>query len=328
MAAVALLVDREQRFEVDPHLTTGYARKYAGMEFHIARTLRRLGHAVTVIPCETGQQLIAALMAPRPDVAFNATEHMYGQRTGDLQVPALLELLRIPYTGATPATLLLCRDKAVSKALASKVGVRVPEFALATVGDEDPIGVPPFPVVVKPLSRDSSEGITLGSLVSTRTALRQRLRVVHRRYRDAAIIEAFVDGIDTYTFALEGPALQIRPPHQLLIDSQGSPAHSMATYQVKHSETYRKRWRIRSRAARLRPSTLAELEQSVRRLWPVLQLRDYARLDFRVTPRGEAVFLEANANPGFSPMSRSDRWSAADYEAAVRQVIENALARG
>jgi D-alanine-D-alanine ligase len=324
---VALLIDREQRVEGDPDLTSRRALAHAAMEFSIARTLRRLGYAVSIVACETGEQLVADLTALRPDAAFNVTEHLHGRRSADLQVAALLELLRIPYTGATPSALVLCRDKAVSKSLAAKVGVRVPEFALAPVGVDAPFDVPPFPVVVKPLSRDSSEGITLGSLVRTRAALQERLRFVHRRFGDAAIIESFVDGVDTYVFAVEGKTLQIRPPHQLHIDAQGSAARSMATYQVKHSETYRKRWGIRSRAARLNAATLRELQDVVRRLWPVLHLRDYARFDFRLTPANELVFIEANANPGFSPASRSDNWSAADYQSAVRQVIENALSR-
>jgi D-alanine-D-alanine ligase len=324
---VALLVDREQVIEGDSGLESRGARLHVAMEFHIARTLRTLGHEVSVIPCVSGQQLAAELTAHRPDIAFNAVEHMYRRRTADLQVAALLELFRIPYTGATPAALLLCRDKAVSKSLAAKVGVLVPEFALAPIGDESPLDVPPFPVMVKPVSRDSSEGITLRSLVRTRTALQARLRVIHHRYRDAAIIESFIDGTDTYVFALEGETLQIRPPHELRIASEGSAARSIATYHVKHSEAYRKRWGVRSRAARLPAATLHELERSVRRLWPVLQLRDYARLDFRITAAGEVYFLEANANPGFSPASRSDNWSPADYQSAVQQVIENALAR-
>lgn len=295
------------------------------MEYHVERTLRRLGHHVTVVEALSGAQLVADLTNLRPDVVFNATEHMYRRRTGDLQIAALLELLRIPYTGATPAALLLCRDKAASKALAAKVGVRVPDFALAPVGELDPLDVPPYPVVVKPLSNDSSEGITLGSLVRTRGALTRRLRIVHRQQRDAAIIESFIEGVDTYLFALEGRTLQLRAPHELVLPACG--ARSMATFFVKHDQAYRDRWRIRSRPARVEARTLREMQTAVRRVWPVLQLRDYARIDFRVTPDGVPYFLEANANPGFSPASRADRWSAGDYQAAVRQVIANALRR-
>lgn len=294
------------------------------MEYHIARTLRRLGHHVTPLVATSGKQLVRDLTRLAPDVVFNATEHMYQRRTADLHIASLLELLRIRYTGATPASLLLCRDKASSKAIAEKVGVRVPPFALAPRGELAPRDVPPYPVVVKPLSNDSSQGITLRSVVKTNEALKERLRIVHRS-RDAAIIESFIDGTDTYVFAVEGRTLQIRPPHELIIRAAG--ARSMATYHVKHNESYRSRWKVISRPAKLAPKTLREVQTAVRRLWPALQLRDYARIDFRVTAEGVPYFIEANANPGFSPASRADKWTPEEYEAAVQQVIANALRR-
>jgi len=324
---VVLLVDREARIDGDPDLTSERAQRRAPMEHHIARTLRTLGWEVTIIPCRTGEQLVAVLTALEPDVVFNVTEHMYGRRTADLQVCALLDLLRIPYTGSTAAALLLTRDKAASKGLAAMAGVRVPAFALAAVGDPEPHGVPPFPVVVKPVSHDSSEGISLRSLVRDERGLRRQIATVHRRYRQPAVIESFIDGVDLYAFALEGKRLQIRAPQQLSIDTGGEPARSMATFAVKHDESYRERWRIHHHAAEVSPKTRRELHRAVHRLWPVLQLRDYARFDFRMTPDGELYFIEANANPGFSPVSRSDNWSEEDYTAAVKTVVENAVKR-
>ena len=324
---VVLLVDREARIDGDPDLTSERALRRAPMEYHIARTLRQLGWEVTVIRSLSGEQLVAVLTALEPDVVFNATEHMYGRRTADMQVCALLDLLRIPYTGGTAAALLLTRDKAASKGLAAMAGVRVPSFALAAIGDSEPHGVPPFPLVVKPVSHDSSEGISLRSLVRDERELRRQIASVHRRYRQPAVLESFIDGVDLYVFALEGKRLQIRAPQQLSIDTGGEPARSMATFAVKHSESYRERWRIHHHAAEVGPKTRRELQRAVHRLWPVLQLRDYARFDFRMTPDGELYFLEANANPGFSPVSRSDNWSEQDYVAAVKTVVENAVRR-
>jgi hypothetical protein len=77
----------------------------------------------------------------------------------------------------------------------------------------------------------------------------------------------------------------------------------------------------------LRESVRRELERAVRRLWPVLQMRDYARFDFRLTPDNEAYFIEANANPGFSPASRSDNWKWPEYLAAMKTIIANARYR-
>ena len=322
---VALLVDRETRVDGDPSLTSDAALHHAPMEYYIGKALRELRYDVVVIPCISGKQLIRALGDAAPDVAFNATEHMFGRRTADIHIPALLEMLRLPYTGATAATLLRCRDKAFSKSLAAMAGVRVPAFALVAIGGSVPAALPPFPLVVKPTSRDSSEGVSARSFVRTRRELERQVDIVHRRYRDAAIVEEFIDGVDVYVMAIEGRTLQLRPPQQLRVNAGG--ARSMATYHVKHDDAYRERWGVATGPAKLDGKTARALARDVRRLWPLLQLRDYARLDFRLTPEGVLYFIEANANPGFSPVSRSDDWNWDDYRAAVKTVITNAVRR-
>ena len=321
---VALLIDREQRVAGDPSLTSKEALRHAAMEHYIAKALRELGHNVVVLACLSGKQLIRDLGAAAPDVVFNATEHMDGRRTADIHIPALLELLRLPYTGATAACLLRTRDKAFSKHLAAAAGVRVPAFTLVPRGAAPPCDVT-FPAVVKPAARDSSEGVTARSFVRTPAALARQVSVVHRRFRDAAIVEQFIEGIDVYVTATEGRTLRIRPPQQLRVNASG--ARSMATYHVKHDLAYRKKWGVVAGRAKLDAKVQRELERAVRRLWPVLQLRDYARFDFRLTPDNELYFIEANANPGFSPVSRSDNWKWDDYLDAVKSVIANAAQR-
>lgn len=325
---VAVIIDREQRVDGDPELVSEEALAYAPMEYHLAASLRRLGYGVSLIPCLSGRQIIAELERSAPDVVYNATEHVDGKRTADIQIPALLEMLRIPYTGASAASLLLCRDKAVSKSLAMMVGVRAPAFALAPVGEQSPPNVPPFPVVVKPVSSDSSEGISMTSVVRNRRALGERLNVFHRRYRQTAIVESFIPGSDIYVFVLHDRKLRIMPPVQLCIDVDPSSPRSMATYHVKHNDPYREKWGIEARVANLGAGSRREMERSIKRLWPVLQLRDYNRFDFRMTPAGEMYFIEANPNPAFSPGGRYDSWTEEQYDADVRMLIDKAARRG
>lgn len=295
------------------------------MEYHLAASLRRSGFDVTLIPCLSATQLVRELKAAAPDVVFNATEHMFGRRTADVHIAALLELLRLPYTGASPASLLICRDKAISKSLAEKAGVLAPSYALVPKG-ATPDALPPFPAVVKPVGGDSSEGINMRSVVNSERALKQQLAVVHRR--GTAIVESFVPGKDVYVFAWRSTKLHVLPPWQLRIGEDPASPRSMATYQTKHNDAYRKRWRIRSRPVAFKAPMLRTIREMIERLWPVLQLRDYARLDCRLTPAGELYFIEANANPGFSPVSRCDNWSLPDYDAAVRAIVMNAARRG
>jgi D-alanine-D-alanine ligase len=325
---VAVLIDKEQRVEGDPELRGEGALRHCAMEFHLATTFRRLGYEVAVIPCFTGRQVIADLTRLRPGVVYNATEHLGGRRENDIRIPALLEALRIPYTGATAMSLLLGRDKAVSKSLATMVGVRVPAFALAPVGAHSPANLPPFPAVIKPIGGDSSEGINMSSVVWDRPQLAKGLQSFHRRYRTPAIVEAFVPGVDLYTFVLQGRGLRILPPVQLCIDADAASPRSMATYRVKHDEGYRAKWNIHARPAEIDATTKRELHRGIRRLWPVLQLRDYCRFDFRLTPEGELYFIEANPNPGFSPAGRYDVWQEDTYASALNTMIRNAARRG
>jgi D-alanine-D-alanine ligase len=323
---VALLIDQEQRVDGDPSLTSRQALRHAPMEYYLARALRELAHEVAIVPSISGRQLVTALVKTAPEVVFNGTEQMYGRRTADAHIAAVLELLRLPYTGASPASLLLCRDKGGSKTLVASAGVPVPPFAVFTNGSRSLRGLPPFPLVVKPLSGDASEGISLRSVVNNARHLDERLRLVHRRY-PAAIVESFIPGMDIYVFVLEGRTLRILEPQKLTIRGDGA-SRSMATSYAKYDDAYRRRWGIHHEPADLDDAAVRRIRRYVRQLWPVLKLRDYARIDFRLTPSGEIYFIEANPNPGFSPASRAQTWPWSDYLAAVRTLIGNAVKRG
>jgi D-alanine-D-alanine ligase len=325
---VALLIDSVCQVEGDPGLVTRRAFRHAPMEYYLGRAMREHGYDVTVLPCRNGRQLVTELAAMRPDVVFNATEHLYGRHAADVHIAAILEGLRVRYTGGSPATLLLCRDKAASKGLAAAVGVTAPGFALVPPGSRGGGALPPFPLVVKPAGRDSSEGVGVASFVRTVRELAARIGVIHRRYRDAAIIEQFIPGVDVNVFVVEGKRLQIGPPTRRLIGAADAESpHSMLTYHAKHNDPYRAKWRVRAEPLELSAATTRALHRDIHRLWPALKLRDYARFDYRMTGAGDLYFLEANANPGFSPMSRTEFWEWPTYTAAVRTVIENALRR-
>lgn len=326
---VALLIDSVCQVEGDPGLATRRAFKHAPMEHYLAKAMRELSYDVTVVPCRSGRQIVTDLTALKPDVVFNVTESLHGRHAADAYVAAILEGLRLPYTGGTPEALLLCRDKTASKGLAQAVGVRVPGFAMVPLGSRSGGALPPFPLVVKPAGRDSSEGVGVASFVRSERELAPRIGVIHRRYKDAAIIEQFIPGVDVNVFVVEGRRLQISKPTRRYIGAAESESpYSMITYHAKHNNPYRAKWRVRAKPMELDAKATRELHAGIRRLWPALKLRDYGRIDYRMNDAGELYFLEANANPGFSPMSRTEFWEWPDYVAAVRTVVENAARRG
>lgn len=267
---VVLLIESACQVEGDPGLATRRSFRHAPMEYYLARAMREHGYDVTVLPCRGGSHLVTELMAIRPDVVFNATEKLDGRHAADVHVAAILEGLRVRYTGGSPAALLLGRDKAASKGLAAAVGVPAPDFALVPLGSRAGGAIPPFPVVVKPAGRDSSEGVGVASFVRSERELASRIDVIHRRYRDAAIIEQFIPGVDVNVFIVEGRGLQIGPPTRRFIGAADSESpYSMVTYHAKHDNAYRARWRVRAQPLELSAAATRALHRNIRRLWPI-----------------------------------------------------------
>ena len=322
---VVLLVDRE-RVRSKASVVSSRLLPNSEMEAYIARALRELGYEVVIVAVRSGKQLIATLTSVEPDVVFNTSEHLRGRCELDAYVAAILEVAGVPYTGATPGCLVLTRDKGWSKSIAGKVGVPAPDFAMIAPGK--PLRFRSFPAVVKPAERDYSDGISLRSFVRDRRELQARIELVSKRTADSYIVESFVPGRDLYVFALQvGGALKIRPAVTLEVNVAASDPRSMAVHSAKHDSSYRRRWGLQQSPAQLTREQTRRLHDYVRRLWPALQLRDYARFDFRLDESGAMYFIEANANPGFSPASRCDMWTWPDYVAAVQAIVTNAARR-
>jgi D-alanine-D-alanine ligase len=323
---VLLLTDPECILPEDPDLRRAVTKKHAPMEYHLARTLRELGCRTSVRAIWTLDELRQELDALRPDVVFNVTEHFAGTRAHDVRITAALEESGVAYTGTTTRGLTLCRDKAVSKTIAAMAGVRVPRFAVARPGYALP-ELPPLPVMVKPVARDSSDGIHMASIVRTPAALRARIELVQHRYREPAIVEAFIDGVDVYAGAVETPRLRVLPPRMLHVGQDGRGAPLVASYHVKHNDGYRERWRIGSAAANLPKATLRQMTRDIATLWPRLAIRDYARIDFRLDREGRLWFIEANPNPGITYRSQCGTWRGVEYADLIRWILRRALER-
>ena len=324
---ILLLIDRECLLAEDPDMRRAATRKHAPMEFHLARTLRELGCAMTLHAFTSLGRLRRELDARWPDVVFNVTEHVNGKRADDARIVDALESWGVAYTGATAAGLALCRDKALSKSIAAAAGLLVPQFAVVCAGAPPPDTLPPLPAIVKPVARDSSEGIHMSSIARTPEALRRRIEVVQRRYREPAIVEAFIDGVDVHAGVVETPRLRVLPPRELVIERSGTDAPLVASYHVKHNDDYRARWGIRTSAARLPRAARHRMARDVAALWPLLSLRDYARIDFRLDREGRLWFIEANPNPGITYRSQCGTWEAVAYPDLVRWILRRALAR-
>ncbi len=317
---VAVLVEQEV-------LKPGTTRFRKGMgDSPLVNTLRRLVEKVVVGPYTDAPGLFKWIEEVKPDVVFNMTENVDGDRQKDGHICALLELLKLPYTGTGPRGMMLCRDKAVSKLIAAQAGFKIPKFFV--VGSSAP-RLPPgmmFPLVVKPRFDDASMGISQASLVRTKEALARRIALLERHEMGEIICEEFIAGREMLVGVM---GERVMPVRELLIGRRSQSAPPLVSYRLKHDKKYQRRWALRTKFARLTPEQEREVKKLTRRTCRALDLRDHNRLDLKLTPEGEWVFLEANANPGLYPFKRSryGLWSEIDFEKLIEQITLRALHR-
>jgi D-alanine-D-alanine ligase len=292
----------------------------------VVESLNRLVRHCHVLPFTGVRPLLNAIDSLKPDVVFNLTQHANNDRLKDTHVCAVLELEGVPYTGASLKGLMLGRDKAVSKQIAERSGFRVPRFFVA---NRRQVRIPnnvTFPVVVKPRYGDASEGISQAALVNSTRALVSRIRWLLCRGFEDVICEEFIEGREMAVGVLGN---EIVGPRELLVGRKGLGSPRLASDRFKYNSDYRRHWKVKTRPATLTASLLRELKRCTLKTAAALEMRDYGRLDIKLTPKNEWTFLEANPNPALSKAGTtwSKTWDSVDYDAMIRRITQQAHKR-
>jgi D-alanine-D-alanine ligase len=301
----------------DAASVTGVDRFRYKTEFDVVSTLQEMGHEVRVLGVQDELHPIRdAVDEFRPDIAFNLLEEFQGSVLFDQNVVSLLELLRVSYTGCNPRGLIISREKALSKKLLVYHRIRVPDFHVFAMGRKvrrpRPLG---FPLIVKSLTEHSSLGISKASIVHDDDELAERVGFVHRRIKTDAIAEQYIDGREVYVSVLGNERLTAFPPRELVIESAHSDAPVIATERVKHDPSYQVRHGIEHRRATDLPASVAAaLPHLSKRIYRILNLSGYARVDYRVSADGLIWFLEANPNP---EIAREEEFASAALDAGI-----------
>jgi D-alanine-D-alanine ligase len=296
----------------------------------IEEALRAAGWEPLALP--VGGDVLAALAtlaALRPRAVVNLCDDLLGRSDHEMHFAGALELLGVPYTGATPLALGLCRDKVKSKLILRGHGVPTAPFVLAE-SPAAPLGGLRFPVIAKPAAEDGSLGITDASVAADEAAARRAIASVGERY-GPVLVEEYIEGRE-----LNVPVLGNDPPRVLPIseiDFSALPAGvpRICGYQAKWEESdARYAGTVGVCPAVLTASRQAGLERWSTLAFRALGLRDYARIDWRLSPTRGPMALEANPNPDISPSSgfmRSVRAAGMDYPEFIGLLLEATLAR-
>ncbi len=299
-------------------------------ELDVVTTLRKLGHDVHVLGVQWELRPIReAVDVLKPDIVFNLLEEFHGETTNDHNVVGFLELMKVPYTGCNPRGLMLSRGKALSKKLLHYHRIRTPEFAVFPMGRK--VRRPrhlAFPLIVKSLIEHSSTGISQASIVDSDEKLAERVRFVHERIGTDAIAEQFISGRELYVSVLGNDRLRAFTPWELIVERSSPDEPLIATAKAKHDPEYQAKKGVIIRAAQeLHPGVEERLLHDSKRIYRILELTGYARIDFRLDDENRTYFLEANPNPDIA--EHEEFASAANFDdVAYPNLLERIIRLG
>jgi D-alanine-D-alanine ligase len=303
-------------------------------EVSVRAALHTLGHEVTLLAVHDElAEVRRAVEDGKPDIVFNLLEEFQGSVLFDHHVVSFLELLRAKYTGCGPRGLVLARDKALSKAIAAHHRIRAPGFAVIkrSRGARNlKLRRLAYPLIVKSLTADSSLGISRASLVRDGEHLEGRVRFIHERIGSDAIVEEFVAGREIYVSLLGNERVTTLPPNELLVEKLDPKDDLIVTEKLKHDLRYQVDRGVEVVPADLTPEVRARLIRQSVRLYKLLHLEGYARLDWRLREDGALYFLEANPNPEIArgeEFADSAKAAGIEYEPLVQRILALGLAR-
>jgi len=257
----------------------------------------------------------------------NLCEGAFGDSHQEMNVPSLLELLRIPYTGSSPLALGICQNKGLAKDILRANGIPTPDYKVLRDFDDWKAEMD-FPLFVKPLREDASIGISSKSYVTTEAELKGQVEYIHAQYGQPALVEEYIDGRELNVAILGNASPRILPISEILFDFDQEPKIvGYSAKWLKETEEYEKTNPVCP--AVLEEAAKNKVERVALYAYLAVCCRDYARVDMRL--RDDMLFvLEVNANPDISHetgFARSLRAAGIPYEEFIRQIVFFALER-
>jgi D-alanine-D-alanine ligase len=306
----------------------------------IEGALRALGHEVSRIAVAGDvTPVIEALRAADPALVFNLAESFDGKSALESNVAALLNLLGLRYTGSSPAGLLMAGDKSLTKKVLKFHEILTPQFATVFRGALDHVGDLKFPLIVKPPQEDASLGITSKSVVRDVKELFGTMDTLQREFQSPVLVEEFVEGREFYVGVLGNVSPQPLPVIELDFSAFPTGRPHVASWEAKwgeggtgeSAETGAEFAGTKSIFPTDVPEALSDRMKAVAvEAFNALRLRDYGRVDLRVTPAEEIYVIEVNPNcylERSGEFARAAAETGLEHDALVARIVELAQAR-
>jgi D-alanine-D-alanine ligase len=292
--------------------------------------LTKLGHEPAYQVVDGRNQSLLAVARCEADLVFNLTESYAGDDTKDMNLAAYLDLLGCAYTGAGPHALYLAQDKALAKKIFAFHGIKTPYFATSYRGKLDHSHDISFPLIVKPTSEDGSIGIDKSSVVGSVKELMEKIHYIHEEFDSPALIEEYIEGREMYAAVLGNESPEALPLVELDLSRLPEGTPRIAGKEVKwDKETEAYKMTKSAPVEDLDEETTKRLSDTALAAYQALKLRDYGRIDMRLTDKGEVFVIEANPNPWLASSAEfamAARKSGRSYTQLIGEIVD--LARG
>lgn len=297
----------------------------------IFEALGKLGHEPFYQVLDGAEKTLIALARLDADLVFNLTESYAGDDTMDMNIAAYLELLDCRYTGAGPHALYLAQDKALAKKIFAFHGIKTPYFATSYRGKLDHSHDISFPLIVKPTSEDGSIGIDTGSVVGSIKELMERIHYIQQEFDSPALIEEYIEGREIYAAIIGNESPEVLPMVELDLSKLPKGTPKIAGKEVKwDKETEAYKVTKSAPAEDLEESTIKRLSETALSVYQALKLRDYGRVDMRLTKKGEVFVIEANPNPWLASTAEfamAAKKAGRSYTDLIREIVDLARSR-
>lgn len=340
VALVANLKDESMKDEDDP--------PDAGAEFDQIETVNAVksaleSHHHEVIFLPGDKYLPTSIIEVNPDFCFNLAEGLRGDGR-EAQIPALLELLEIPYTGSKVVTNAISLDKTQTKRIWREAGLPTAPFREFSSADGVRNSALRFPLFVKPAREGTGMGIDPSALVRNNKELVERVSWVIDTYKQPALVEEYLPGRE-YTVGFLGNIQNITGRYSpelygkdgyhwfpiLEIDSQDSISPGIYGHSAKEKELDSVGAPQYICPANISDSFMQRLINHTKKASEVLKVLDFGRVDFRLGAGGEPFLLEINTLPGLNPelsdlciMAKSE---GLDYNVLINEILYLAAQR-
>jgi D-alanine-D-alanine ligase len=293
----------------------------------IARAIEAQHHSV--VKLGGGREFLENVLGQKVDLVFNIAEGLGNYRSREAQVPSVLEMLGLPYSGSDPLCLAMSLEKPLTKRLVSFSGVATPRWQV--VSDirqlkEVEWSQFPLPAFAKPAHEGSSKGIRITSRLKSTPQIVEAVTSLLEYYKQPVMVEEFIDG-DEVTVGLVGNS----PPK--VVGIMRVVPRKKADYFV-YSLEMKRDWEsllTYECPALLGKGVMQDIADSSLKAFEALGCRDFSRMDFRISHEGTPYFLEVNPLPGLNPksgdlpiMAGKVGWT---YEALISAILNAALQR-